>query len=121
MKQSIKLAALTVLLALATSVFAAEKKVSFATDASLNGRKIAKGDYKISYNVNGTTADVQITQHKKTIASATGHVVEAATSFDRDRVVYIEHEDGSKSLVEIQLAKQKTAIRFDSENASLGK
>lgn len=119
MKRGIKYVVLMLVLTVAVGAFAVDKSLTFSSSTSLNGQKIAPGEYKVKYNVTGSTADVQILQNKKSVATASGQVVEAPNVANRDRLVLRNNGDGTTQLVEIQFANQKTAIRFGSD-ASAG-
>ena len=47
--------------------------VTLYQDAQLNGTTIPAGEYKVTCETNGTTAQVKFMQGKKEVASATGH------------------------------------------------
>ncbi|HWR15858.1 MAG TPA: hypothetical protein VN577_13610 [Terriglobales bacterium] len=118
MTKFVKCVLLLTVLAVAVGAFAAEKSITFSSPTNLNGQKIEPGDYKLKYDINGTTANVEILKNKKTVASATGQVIDATQKADRNRVVNSKNGDGTYSLVELQFAKDKTAIRFSPETAS---
>jgi hypothetical protein len=115
MTKWMKAAVLILGLTIAVSAVAGDKSLTLSSATSLNGQKIAPGEYKVKYNVSGSTADVQILKDKKQVATASGQVVENGLVANRDRVVLRNNGDGSTKLIEIQFANQKTAIRFDGE------
>jgi hypothetical protein len=121
MTKFMKLAVWMLVLTVAVGAFAGDKSLTFSSATSLNGQKIEPGEYKVKYNVNGSTADVQILQNKKQVASAAGQVVENGITANRDRVVLQNNGDGTTKVVEIQFANQRTAIRFASDSASGGR
>jgi hypothetical protein len=115
-----KFALATLFLTFAIGAFAAQKSITLYSDSTLNGQKVAAGDYKLDYQISGSTAEVKLLQSKKVVASATGQVVDAETPAAQTAVVRSTSPDGSSSIVEIQLANQKSSIRFAPEAADKG-
>jgi hypothetical protein len=118
MKQLAKFAVLALVLILAVGAFAAEKSITFSTPTTLNGQKIAAGEYRVQYTVSGSTADVKILKGKKEVASGTAQVSEAEHKQDA-RLLLSENADGSKQLTGMQFGK--TELRFSGDSASGGK
>lgn len=113
-----KAVVLMLVLTIAVGAFAGDRSLTFSSATSLNGQKIEPGEYKVKYNVSGSTADVQILQSKKQVASASGELVENGIVPNRDRVVLQNNGDGTTKLVEIQFANQKAAIRFNGDSSA---
>jgi hypothetical protein len=102
--------------------FAAEKSLTVYSNTTLNGQKVAAGDYKVVYDINGATAQVKLLNGKKdVVATATGQVVQTETAPNETAVIRSQQPDGSSSIVEIQIAKQKSSIRFAPETSEKGK
>lgn len=120
MKLFTKLALAVFALTFAVSAFAVQKQVTLATDSMLNGQKVTAGDYTLDYQIHGDTADVKLLRNKKTVASATGQVVAHNNAGDYTAFVKSNNTDGTSSIIEIQPAKEKAAIRFGSETAGGG-
>jgi len=118
MKKAIVLALVCML---AVCAFAAEKNVTFVSPSNMNGKTIAPGDYKVSYDIKGSTADVKLLQGKKVVATATGQVVENTKPAPYNAVVNQKNADGSNSVVEFQFANQKQTIRLTTEGTAAGK
>ena len=108
-----KLALTVFALTFTISAFAVRKEVTLATDATLNGQKLAAGDYTLDYQIHGDTADVKLLRNKKTVASATGQVV--AHDNKGDYTAFVKSSDAA--ILEIQPAREKSAIRFGGETA----
>jgi len=106
---------------LAVSAVAGEKSLTFASPTTLNGKAIAPGDYKVSYEIKGQTAEVKILQNGKTVATATGQVIDQKEAATHTAVVNQKNADGSNTVVEFQFAKEKQAIRISSEGTAVGK
>lgn len=114
MKLFSKLALAAFALTFTLSAFAVRKDVTLATDATLNGQKLAAGDYTLDYQIHGDTADVKLLRNKKTVASATGQVVPHANH--TDYTAFVKSNDSA--ILEIQPANEKSVIRFSSDNAT---
>jgi hypothetical protein len=117
MKKVLSFAVLTAATLFTVSAFAGDKTVTLSAPTSISGQKLAAGEYKVRYQVNGSTADVHFLKDKKEVATASAQVAELANVPDRDSIVITANSDGTSRLVEIQFAKQKTAIKFGSESS----
>ncbi len=114
--------AFALLVASAIGAFAAEKNLTVYTTSTLNGQKVAAGDYKVDYEINGSTAQVKLLKGKNNVvATAVGQVVEEDSPAAETAVIRTQNPDGSSSIVELQLAKQKAVIRFTPESSEKGK
>jgi hypothetical protein len=107
-------------LTFAIGAFAAEKSLTLYSNTTLNGQKVAAGDYKVEYEISGSTAQVKLLKGKKSVAEATGQVVEKDSPAPETAVVRTQNPDGSSSIVELQLSKLKSAIRFSPEGSEKG-
>jgi len=115
-----KVSLVVLVLTFALSAFAAEKSLTLYTDSTLNGQKVAAGEYKVDYEINGSTAQVKLLKSKKEVASATGQVVAQDMPSPQTVVVRSQNPDGSSSIVELQIANQKSVIRFAPEASAKG-
>jgi hypothetical protein len=121
MKLFAKFALVVLALTISMNVFAAQKSITVYTDSMLNGQKIAAGEYKVDYQINGSTAEVKFLKGSKPVATATGQVVEQESAPAESAIVRTRNADGSSSIVELQLAHQKSSIRFAGEGSEKGK
>ena len=117
MKKFFSFAVLGAAMLFATVAFAGDKNVTFTAPTTINGQKLAAGEYKLRYEVSGTTAEVRFLKDKKEVASTSAQMVEVAAPRS-DSVVTRDNGDGSSKLVELQFANQRSAIRFGSESSS---
>src|SRR4051812_44229550 len=115
-----KFALVVFALTVSINVFAAQKSVTLYTDSTLNGQKVTAGDYKVDYQINGSTAEVKFLKNNKTVATATGEVVPQENAPAESAIVRSNNADGSSSIVELLLSKQKSAIRFAPEGSEKG-
>ena len=113
------LKALVLITVVFTTAFAlaANMQMNLNNANQLNGTTINPGTYKLNYTTNGTAAQVNVIQGKKTIASANGEMVEIQTAPQHDSVVSKMNPDGTRTIYEIQFAGKKQAIRFNNEPA----
>jgi len=116
-----KFAVIFIVCLLAVCAFAAEKSVTIASKTNMNGHVVAPGEYKVSYEIKGSTANVKLIQSGKTVATATGEVVEVKDAPRYNAVVNQTNADGSSSVLEIQFANQKKVIRLNAEGTAVGK
>ncbi len=117
--KKIVLIALVCLLAL--SAFAADKSLTVYGKANFNGQTIAAGDYKVAVDVKGTTAEVKFLKNGKTVATATGEVVELKDAPKDTTLMYQANADGSRTVKELQFINEKQAIRFMTDGGAVGK
>jgi hypothetical protein len=116
-----KLVLILVVLSLALCAFAADKSISVSNTTMFNGKAIQPGDYKLNYEIKGSVAELKLMRAGKTVATATGQVIELPDPAAYNSVVNHTNADGSTNIVEIQFAKQKTAIRLNSDGSAVGK
>lgn len=116
-----KIAVVLFVCLLAICAVAGEKSVTVVTPTNLNGKAITPGDYKVSYEIKGSTADVKLIQNGKTVATATGQVVENKDKSRYTAVVNSKDASGSNSIIELQFANEKQVIRLAPEASASGK
>jgi len=105
----------------AVCALAAEKSMTVTTATTFNGHAVAPGEYKVSYEVKGNIAEVKLLQAGKTVATATGEVVEQKIPSRYNAIVNQTNPDGTSKVVEIQIANQKQVIKLNTENTAVGK
>jgi len=116
-----KFAIILLVCLLAICAFAADKSVTINTKTTLNGQTLTPGEYKVSYEIKGPTANVKLSHAGKTVATATGQVVEQKDPSVYTGIVNQTNADGSQNIIEIQIANQKSVIRFNADNTAAGK
>ena len=85
--------------------------------ASLNGKQVAAGKYKVVWETHSREATVRLTQKKEVVATVRGKWVDRDTKYEVNSVVYSNHPDGSRSVLEVRFAGRKGALVFDEEAA----
>lgn len=105
-------------LLLATSAFAANKgSLQIQEPTSVNGTKLAPGDYKIEWDGTGPSVELSIMQGKKLITKVPAHVVDLNRPAQNDAAVVKNSEDGTKTLSEVRLSGKKFAFAVGEEAA----
>jgi hypothetical protein len=105
-------------LLLATSAFAANKgSLQIQEPTSVNGTKLAPGDYKIEWDGTGPSVELSIMQGKKLITKVPAHVVDLNRPSQNDAAVVKDSEDGTKTLSEVRLSGKKFAFAVGEEAA----
>lgn len=105
-------------LLLATSAFAANKgSLQIQEPTSVNGTKLAPGDYKLQWDGNGPSVELSIMQGRKVIAKVPAHVVDLGKPAQNDAAVVKNSEDGTKTLSEVRLSGKKFAFAVGEEAA----
>ena len=93
--------------------------VTLNQPVQLNGTTIPAGDYKVTCETNGTTAQVKFMQGKKEVASATGHTKELGQKMPTARLL-LTNSGGVSSIQELDLTGTTTGVVFDSAMANSG-
>jgi hypothetical protein len=105
-------------LLLATSAFAANKgSLSVQQPVSVNGTKLAAGEYKVQWEGTGPNVELNITQGKKVIAKVPARIVSLQEPSPADAAVVKNNGDGSRSLSEVRLSGKKFSFAVDEEAA----
>jgi hypothetical protein len=105
-------------LLLATSAFAANKgSLSVQEPVTVNGTKLAPGDYKVAWDGTGPSVELSITQGKKVVAKVPAHMVTLENPSQTDAAVVRNNGDGTKSLSEVRLSGKKFALAVGEEAA----
>lgn len=103
---------------LATSAFAANKgTLSVQEPLTVNGTRLAPGDYKVQWDGNGPSVELSITQGKKVVAKVPAHMVNLESPSQNDAAVVKHNGDGTKSLSEVRLSGKKFAFAVGEEAA----
>jgi hypothetical protein len=100
-------------LARCASAFAeTSTKVTLGSALSLNGTELKAGQYKVRWEEHSPEVKVTFSQGKKEIATAQGKIVDRGVQYRRNMVLDERKPDGSRMVVEIQLAGTNKAIVF---------
>jgi|SRR3954454_22805430 hypothetical protein len=106
-------------LLLATSAFAANKGSLILPDATtINGQKLAAGEYKVSWEGSGSNVELSIVQGKNVVAKVPARTVDMTQPAATNMAVSRKNDDGSRTLTEVRFSGKKTAFLIGSEQAS---
>jgi hypothetical protein len=115
MKAKIQVASLMMALALFSGVNALAKDsrtMTLKRAVSLNGKQLAPGQYKVSWETHSPEATVTFAQKSNVVATAEAKLVERPDRFDADAIVYSNNPDGTSSIVEIRFGGTNKVLTF---------
>jgi len=92
--------------------------LNLPTAASLNGKQLEPGIYKVRWEGEGSSAQISILKGKATVASANANVVNRDRAERSNSVVFSSATDVQKNISEIRFEGKKMVLTF--ENASGG-
>ena len=105
-------------LLLATSAFAANKgSLQVQEPLTVNGAKLAPGDYKVQWDGAGPGVELSILQGKRVVAKVPAHMVDLGRPSPSDAAVVKDNGDGTKSLSEVRLSGKKFSLAVGEEAA----
>jgi hypothetical protein len=109
--------ALAVLLMAALSAVAQNARtLKLPFSGSLNGKQLAAGEYKVTWETHSPEATVNFMQKKAVVATVEGKWVERDTKYEANAVVYSTNPDGSRTILEVRFAGLKGALVFGEES-----
>jgi hypothetical protein len=80
--------------------------------ALLNGKVLAKGEYKVTWEQHSPEATVTVKQGKDVVTTAQAKWVDRDADYPTNEVLYTIDPDGSRTIAEIRFAKLKGALVF---------
>ena len=84
--------------------------------ASVNGKQLAAGEYKVTWETHSPEATVNFAQKKEVVATVQGKWVDRDTKYEANAVVYSNNPDGSRTIMEVRFAGLKGALVFGEES-----
>jgi hypothetical protein len=84
--------------------------------ASLKGKQLAAGEYKVTWQTHSPEATVNFMQKKAVVATVEGKWVDRDTKYEANAVVYSNNPDGSRTILEVRFAGLKGALVFGEES-----
>ena len=79
---------------------------------AVNGTQLAPGEYRISWEAQGTGITVTFAKGKKIIATAPAKVVDGAQKFSNYQVAHEEDGKGTEKLMKIHLGGTNQSLVF---------
>jgi hypothetical protein len=84
--------------------------------ASLNGKQLAAGEYKVTWQTHSPEATVTFAQKREVVTTVEGKWVDRDTKYEANSVVYSNNPDGSRTILEVRFAGLKGALVFGEES-----
>jgi hypothetical protein len=108
-------------LLIATSALAANDNkgaLKVSEPVTVNGTKLAIGDYKVNWEGTGADVEVNISKSNKVVATLPGHLVELDRPAHDSSYTTDKDENGSASLIEIHFQGKKYKLEVGKEVAA---
>jgi hypothetical protein len=104
---------------LTTSVFAAAAggSLKISDPATVGGKQLAPGEYKVKWEGTGDNIQVSILKGKDVVATVPARMRDLNQSSNVDAAVVRKNDDGSRSLSEIRFYGKKFALSLGEESA----
>jgi hypothetical protein len=84
--------------------------------ASVNGKQLAAGEYKVTWQTHSPEATVNFSQKREVVATVEGKWVDRDIKYESNSVVYSNNPDGSRTIMEVRFAGLKGALVFGEES-----
>jgi hypothetical protein len=98
---------------LASSAFAATKgSLQISNPVTVNGTKLAAGEYKVEWEGNGPNVELSIKQGKNVLAKVPARVVDLSSASNNSAAVTRKNEDGTSSLTGLRFEGKKIALEL---------
>jgi hypothetical protein len=106
---------------LAAGAFAADKgSLELNSPASISGKQLAAGDYKLKWEGDGPTVQLNILKGNKVVVTTRARVVNVDHPSERNESVVNRDGNGSRSLAEIRLSGKKYVLAIDEDTGAPG-
>ena len=112
----ITLAAAILLMAALSAVAQNARTLKVPYSASVNGKQLAAGEYKVTWETHSPQATVNFAQKREVVATVEGKWVDRETKYEANAVVYSNNPDGSRTILEVRFAGLKGALVFGEES-----
>ena len=112
----ITLAVAILLMAALSAVAQNARTLKVPYSASVNGKQLAAGEYKVTWQTHSPEATVNFSQKKEVVATVEGKWVDRETKYEANAVVYSNNPDGSRTILEVRFAGLKGALVFGEES-----
>jgi len=108
-------AALVGLLLLPVTTFAKDKNegsLKLFDTVRVGSTQLQPGNYKVEWNGDGTTVNVNILQDKKTVATTSAKLIGYTSGYDAVVIEPATSKTQAKDLEEVDFGKQKAGLQF---------
>jgi hypothetical protein len=90
-----------------------KKTLHLFETATVEGRQLPPGDYKVEWNGSGPDVKVSILKGKETVATVAAQIVSQGASNQQDGYVLKPGENGSQSIADIFFSGEKYDLKID--------
>jgi hypothetical protein len=104
-----------VLMAALSAVAQNARTLRVPYSASVNGKQLAAGEYKVTWQTHSPEATVNFSQKREVVATVEGRWVDRDIKYESNSVVYSNNPDGSRTIMEVRFAGLKGALVFGEE------
>jgi uncharacterized protein YfaP (DUF2135 family) len=104
------------LLAALSAVAQNARTLKVPYSASLNGKQLAAGEYKVTWETHSPEATVNFMQKQAVVATVEGKWVDRDIKYPANAIVYSRNPDGSRTILEVRFAGLKGALVFGEES-----
>lgn len=105
-------------LLLATSALAANKgSLQVQEPLTVNGTRLAPGEYKVQWDGAGPNVELSILDGKKVVAKVPAHMIDLDRPSTTDSAVVRNNGDGTRTLSEVRLNGKKFSFAVGEEAA----
>jgi hypothetical protein len=105
-------------LLLATSALAANKgSLQVQEPLTVNGTRLAPGEYKVQWDGAGPNVELSILDGKKVVAKVPAHMIDLDRPSTTDSAVVKNNGDGTRTLSEVRLNGKKFSFAVGEEAA----
>lgn len=102
---------LVILVLAAASAFAKNgRQLTITNDASIGAKTLHAGNYTVDWVSHSPQATVTFYSGKEAVAMVEGKWVDRGSEYKQNAVLYENHPDGSRSIIEIRFAGMKQAL-----------
>jgi hypothetical protein len=113
-------AVLVILVLSAASALAKnERRLNISNNASISGTMLRAGNYKVDWVSHSPEATVTFYSGKEAVATVKGKWVDRGSEYKQNAVLYENHADGSRSIIEIRFAGMKQALVLGSPESTM--
>jgi hypothetical protein len=96
-----------------------KKSLHLSETATVEGRQLAPGDYKVEWSGSGPNVKVNILKGRQTVATVSAQIVSQGASNEQDGYVLKPGDNGKQSIADIFFSGEKYDLKIDqSANAN---
>jgi hypothetical protein len=113
---------LTAALLLTLGAFAEQKHHAGFTvgeNVQIGSTQLKPGDYKAEWSGDGPNVQVQIMKGSKVVATVPAQVIPQKQELENTAVVYKTGDNGSKTIDQIDFAKQKASLKLGTDSSGM--